>query len=383
MHAQPKKIVSLLPMIGHPRDSKRIAMLQSAGYAVEAVAFEREGHQGRLPTCPTTNLGRISHGKYLSRAFKMLWALPVLHRALKRGDIAYASSPDMALFALFAGFGLGRPLVLEVGDIRHIQIAKSWKGRLTRALDRFIARRAKLLVVTTQQFADDYYKARLNISIPVLLLENKLDEAPLAEVLAGKVPTAAEPFDRATRPLRIGYFGVLRCGWSRRVLEHLARALPQGVEVITAGYFIAPDAPPVVESLPPNVRFRGGYQSPQDLPSLYQSVDVIWACYPGPEVTDPDWRWALKICRSNRFYESCFFRRPIISMRGSGDGNEIDRLGIGLTITDQSDEGVLRAIAGISPEDLAKWNENLSALPKSVGVYTNESQLLADAISKL
>lgn len=40
-------------------------MLQESGFAVEAVAFERDYHSGRLPTCRVESLGRIENGKYL------------------------------------------------------------------------------------------------------------------------------------------------------------------------------------------------------------------------------------------------------------------------------------------------------------------------------
>ena len=94
----------------------------------------------------------------------------------------------MALAGIVAGIGLGRPMVLEVGDIRRVQITKGWKGTLARSLDRFIARRSRLLVVTAPDaFVDGYYRARLQEEIPSLVVENKLDElampAPVARTL--------------------------------------------------------------------------------------------------------------------------------------------------------------------------------------------------------
>ncbi len=59
MHLENINILSVLPLLGHPRDSKRIAMLQQAGFNVEAVAFERDYHTGRMPDCPVESLGKI------------------------------------------------------------------------------------------------------------------------------------------------------------------------------------------------------------------------------------------------------------------------------------------------------------------------------------
>ncbi len=359
-------------------------MLQEAGFQVEAAAFERDYHTGRMPACPVVRLGHIAHGRYVSRAFKMLRALPNLRRAIRRHRAAYASGPDMALFAIIAGWGLRRPVILEVGDIRHAQVAPGWKGRLARRLDRFIANRCAILVVTARGFADGYYASRLGCRTPILVMENKLDEAPLAKALEGRAPQAPRAFEPGTRPLRIGYFGVLRCAWSWHVLTRLAESMPERIRVVAAGYCLDPAEPPPEIRRLPNFEYRGRYRSPEDLPALYGDVDLLWACYPPPGVTDPDWRWAQSICRSNRFYEGCFFKRPLVSMAESGDGEEVRRLGIGLVLADQSDASVLRAIADLSSEDFARWSRNLDRLPRSVSVYTDEAAQLSQSIrSKL
>jgi succinoglycan biosynthesis protein ExoL len=374
------KVLSLLPLIGHPRDSKRIAMLQEAGCRVEALAFERDYHEGRLPTCPVTSLGRIPHGQYLRRAFRLLGALPKIRRALRRNDVAYASGADMALAGIVAGIGLGRPMVLEVGDIRRVQITKGWRGALARSLDRFIARHSRLLVVTAPGFVDGYYRVRLHEGIPSLVVENKLDEAamPPPAASASKPPLRAP--DGTRRPLRIGYFGVLRCDWSWRLLESMATDHPQDFAIVAAGYPMSPaDLPERAKGLA-NAEYLGQYKSPQDLPAMYARVDVVWMCYPAPTETDPDWRWAQAICRSNRFYESCYFRTPTIALAGGADGQEVARLGIGPTLGDPSDDAVVQALRAITDGDLLGWRRNLDALPRSVFVYTDEAARLGRAL---
>ena len=135
------------------------------------------------------------------------------------------------------------------------------------------------------------------------------------------------------------------------------KADTEKIHVVVAGYCMDPVETPDHSNLPSNFEYRGKYRSPDDLPSLYEDVDLIWACYPGPEVTDPDWRWALSICRSNRFYESCFFQKPLISLSESGDGLVVDRFQIGLGLTDQTTNGVTKAISAISPDKLLAWRQ--------------------------
>ena len=374
---RPIHIVSVLPVLGHPRDSKRVSMLREAGFEVSVAAFERDYHKGRLPDAPVTSLGHISHGRYLARAVRMLLALPRLRRALRGAQVAYASGQDMALFAMVAAFGLGVPVVLEVGDIRHVQVARGLKGVVARALDRFIVGRARLLVVTARGFAEGHYRDRLGSRTPWLLMENKLDELPLQRALQ---EAGASESPRRPGVLRIGYFGVIRCPWSCEVLRQVARRGGGRIEVVIAGFCMDPADLAEQVAAEPHVTYRGTYSSPRDLPALYGSVDMVWACYPGPEQQDADWRWALRICRSNRFYESCFFRRPLITMAESADGEEVERLGIGLGLSDQSPEGVCRAIEGITEERLQEWRQRMERLPRSVGVYTDEPLRLRTAL---
>ena len=372
------KILSVLPLLGHPRHSKRIAMLQKAGFMVEAIAFERNYHTSRMPNCPVERLSKISHGLYLQRILKLISALPAIRRAIKRNDLIYAFGPDMAMAALIAGWGLRRPVILEVGDIQRIQVKCGLMGYLTRLMDRYAVNSCKLLVATAPGFIRGYYREWLHTITPALVLENKL-ETPTEDTNHMNITTIIEGKSLVDRPLRIGYFGNLRCEWSWQVLEALALSRPNEVEIVVAGYPMNPADLPERAAKLSNVDFRGVFRSPQDLPTLYGDVDLIWGCYPRPESCDLNWRWA----RTNRFYESCFYQKPIISLKDSGDSIDVERYGIGLIIYGQSIERVVDVLSGISPDDLVRWKKNMLMLPRKVYVYTSEGEELASALEGL
>lgn len=351
-------------------------MLQAAGFAVEAVAFERDYHKGRLPSCPVSTLGRISHGRYLARLWAMLKSLRVMRAHIRGADCVYASGLDMALLALLAGWGLRRPVVLEIGDVREIQVLPGMKGAVVRALDRWVVNRCGLLVATAQDFITEYYAKRLGIKTPSLVIENKLEAGMLGE-LGRAMPLAGEPL--ADRPLRIGYFGLLRCEWSWSVLCALAKARPHDVEIVLAGLVMTPaDLETQVRGLP-NVRYLGQYKSPEGLPALYQQVDLVWACYPPMAENDWNLRWA----RPNRFYEACFFKRPLISRSGSNDARYVDQYGIGLVTDAQAPEELIAAFQTLDRDRLACWAYNMGQLPESVYLYTSEQSDLRQAVLTL
>ena len=101
------KVLFVLPVLGQPRDAKRIAMLQRAGFTVEAAAFDRTYHRGRLPDCAVEILAKIEHKRYIRRFITFVMVVPKLRRAIRRADIVYASGPDMGLAAILAA----RPMI--------------------------------------------------------------------------------------------------------------------------------------------------------------------------------------------------------------------------------------------------------------------------------
>ena len=107
----------------------------------------------------------------------------------------------------------------------------------------------------------------------------------------------------------------------------------------------------------------------------------MWACYPPPPSGDPDWWWAQAICRSNRFYESCFFKRPLIAIAQSGDGAEVAKHGIGLVLDQYNEDAVLKQLADkLHGTNLTGWLNNITRLPRHVYQYTDEGERLSTAI---
>ncbi len=373
------RILTVLPVLGQPRDSKRIDMLVSLGFDVSVAAFNRAYHSGRVPSRPTQIIGTISHGKYLQRIGRLITALPKLRRAMRDRDIVYASSPDMALLAMIAGVFMGKKFILEVGDVREIQTAEGLKGRLVRIVDRVLTNRCSLLVVTAVGFLDNYYRNWLRSDVPAIVVENKIEASLTSarpEAVRGNLPQGRPFIDR---PLRIGYFGLLRCQWTWDVLKAFALKHPKDVEIVMAGYPMEPaDIAEQAKSIP-NVIYSGEYKSPNDLPTLYGAVDLVWACYKfiGPR------DWNLKWARPNRFYESCYFGRPLISRLGSSDSKEVDRLKIGFNIQTHEISDVIAELDSISPEMVEQWRSNSLSHPNSLFIYTDEGEQLKSHIENL
>lgn len=286
------RILSLQPTLTVARVAKRIDMLQRAGCKLESMGFERNLSTGRLPNCPLESLGPMPHGRYFSRVLKMAWRLPKVRAGVSRNDLVYAFNPDMALLALAAGAGLGKPVVLEVADIRPVQVAGGPLGLAFRKIDKWVTGACRLLVLTSDGYAS-YYKDWLAVATPRMVIENKLD-APFAAAVRARLGGVRAGAPLTGRPLRIGWFGLLRDQWSLAVLEALTRARPGGYSVLLAGQAHNPlDGKEFLRLVAnnPAFEFRGPYRHPEHLPDLYADVDVIMA---GKPPTIPE-AWARTI----------------------------------------------------------------------------------------
>ena len=78
------KILFVLPIIGFPRHSKRIKMLQDSDFLVSAIAFNRGSHGGRLPDCSIKVISKIRPKKYVERFFRLLMDIPTIRKEIKK-----------------------------------------------------------------------------------------------------------------------------------------------------------------------------------------------------------------------------------------------------------------------------------------------------------
>lgn len=368
------KILCILPTLTDTRIARRIDMLNRGGFAVEAVAFARHQLSGRRPDCPIQRLGRIPPRRYAARMGKLLAATPKVRRAIRRNHIVYAFGSDLAFLATISKAGLNRPLVLEVADIKDVQVADGWSGRAVRALEKRAVDRCSLLVLATGGYLS-YYRRWLGTDPPSIIIENKLDQE-FVKSMPGIDPPGPAVDPPPDRHLRIGWFGRLRDEWTMGVLEALTRLNPHKFTAVLAG-----TPSPFLEDFSarvgnnPNVEYRGGYSYPADLPALYDSVDLVMACYP-PEIPHG---WS----QSNRYYEACLFRKPLIVRAGCSDADGVRRHDIGMVIDAAAIEEAAAAISEVSPEDWMRWRDNAAALPPHVYLSTSEANVLAKALNEL
>lgn len=369
------KISFLLPVPSQARYHKRVSALKALGVEPTILAFERDYYAGRPWPDGHISLGQVQHGEYHKRLLPLLEAFPQVRAAARDSDVVYAFGLDMLLLGWLAGRTLWEPpkIVYEVGDIRAALLKDTLVSGVIRGLERFLLRQANLLVTTSEAFVTGYYQKVQGLEgLRYQVIENKLDTRVLS------LPQSSSPME-ASGSLHIGYFGLIRC---RRSWEILRRAAEEGgdrIKVYVRGIVVGRDLENLIDESQTlrDLDYCGPYVTPDDLPDMYDRVDVVWASYPYHGGVDVgNWRWA----RTVRFYESCFFKKPMLVQAGTQDCQAVREFGIGICLDLSDVDRAVDRILEIGSAEICQWRQNLYELPPEVYTYTVEHKQLLEAI---
>lgn len=356
------KITFLSSFANHARHRKRLRAFHEIGAETSMLAFERDFYPAAgLP--PYRSLGKIQQGRYLTRLIHILSAVPKVRSVIKNSDILYMFDFDMLLLGMLASAGLNIKKVFEIGDIHNIFATRGIISKLFQIVEKFLAPRTDLLVVTSQAYINGYYAGILRIKkMNCFVLENKVDAHQLRKIIS-------KPATR-NHQLIIGFFGGLQCVKSWNVLTDVVKKSNGKIRVYVRGLsYVFQKELEKKADLMPDIEYGGPYKNPDELPELYHQVDLVWIAH-HHGATNVLW------ARANRFYESCFFRKPMIAQRDTEDGRVVEAFNIGVCIDLNDMRKSIDSILNIRDSEINKWHENIKKLPVKVYTYTDEHEKL-------
>lgn len=366
------RITFVLPTLGHPRHRKRIRALRRLGAKVRVLAFERDGQLGDTDESVET-LGAIANEEYLRRLGTYARATALIRSAARDSDAVYTFGTDLLGLVRAATVGLrGLQLAAEVGDIPGGLLGPSVRARLVRMTERRILAGDVLLVATSPPYVEQFYRGVQGLpNLRTLIIENKVDPDVT-------LPPASNVAREAGAPLRIGWFGLLRCEQSWRVLRRLADEAGDRVRIELRGIAFDRLAGLAAEAAArPNVTWHGRYSVPTDLPEMFSGVDLCWMVHHDLERPYENWGWA----RSNRLYQAGWYRTPLIAQEGKDDSNVVRQHDLGLVLDISKGRDAFERLLEISDEDLRRWRTNIEAAPLSLFALTDEHEQLLAALA--
>ncbi|MDB6071360.1 MAG: putative glucosyltransferase protein [Verrucomicrobiales bacterium] len=378
---------------GDARVMKRVSAFQKLGWTVHGYMFHRlRDRVDPAPFWDHVELGITENRKYLKRLLVFLRSLAILwqHRQkLALADAFYVVNTDNALLALAGRWMSGAhrkkhnpsappaPLILELADVQPAMLGSGIRGRLMRAMERWVLAKTALLVTTSPGFVREYFTPLQDFTGRVFLLENRIYPST---GLIPPAPAAADPQPiREGRPWVVGLFGAFRCRRSIELMKMLAARFPDQLHFYLRGYPSGVDAPGIAALLNtlPNLEWAGAYQYPADLPDIYRRIDLNWTL----DFSDPGTNsaWLLP----NRIYEGGFFHCPALADAGTETGRWVTSHGVGWTVAEPFADSLTAFFETLTP---ASWQEKKAAaprLPRAITCGEEDYQALSELIMEL
>jgi succinoglycan biosynthesis protein ExoL len=365
-----------------PATERRLRLLRTGGADISLFGFRRSPQPiPKLAGIAAVDLGQTFDGQLGNRLKQVLrWSVMARHwhETVAASDVVMARNLEMATIADAARLWARSKarLVYECLDIHATQIGTGNRSKVLRSWERRILQRASLLIISSPTYLPNYFN-NLGIALPsVVLAENKRMLSPGATMSR---PAFSE---RSRPPWRIGWFGLLRCVTSFKLLLELAQQLPGRVDITLRGRPTADLNSLITQHLPiPGMRFGGPYTA-VDLDEMYPACDFTWAVeYVGQNAENA--KWAL----GNRLYEGGFYNCPAIALTGTAMGAWLQARNAGVVMNDPAIElgpfisrltaaqyhDLHRSTANIPTDDLVWTTDDCRQLVRQIVGHPTES----------
>lgn len=309
-----KEIIFILSSLSDSHFRKRVEDFIEAGYKVQVYGFKRYGE--KIPTCLPYEvhvLSEIKSRNYFARLSTYYRCFMKLTK-ICTGKLCFYSSLDVAMFCRRI---INSPYVYEVCDLTEMTVNQPIRSFLIRENIKAIEQ-SMVTILTSQGFLDYF---RLNKSPNVVLLPNKISKnCPDLKGIKRK-------FRPNGNALKIGYVGSVRF----ETIYNFIKACSDypGIEIHIYGVFAKADQYGVMtENLvnkAQNVFYHGAFKNPDDLASIYASIDLLLCTY---TPTDKNVLYA----EPNKFYEALYFNCPIIVSKNVFLGDKVTKMNVGYAI---------------------------------------------------
>ena len=358
-----------------PAIQRRIAALENAGASVQAFTMRRG--EAIAPSWENIDLGVTHDAAFAQRLAALTRAAPIVSKRrdiLRAADVIYARNLDMLALASWAKSSSGArgALIYECLDIHRFMTRRDALGAAMRSIERSLMKRVSLVVASSPAFISGYFD-NVHPGAKTALVENRLPWG---------FDYGERPRQLGSRsgPIRIGWFGVLRCRRSLRLLLNLADRFPDNVVLSFRGAPARKELSDFEAAIAgrDNVHYGGRYKWPDDLAGIYSDIDLVWA----GDFHDPaaNSRWLMP----NRLYEGGYYATPPLAPSDCETGRWIDRHGFGFTLPEPLEQTLPAFVAGLDRSKVEAARARLLAAPGDLFLQPRDemAQVLAAAMQR-
>ena len=327
---------------------RRVEQLRRGGAEVKLAGFRRDRPALTSTSTSTSSecfefgiTGNGRPGRRVSSIVAAALRVQTWSHHARDCDIIVARSLEMlALGALLqATFCRQALLVYECLDIHRLIASPHITGHGLRVVERLLLRRCSSLIISSPAFLRHHFEVQYRRIPPVLIWENRMlaDEA---------IRDPSKPRVTFGKPWKIGWFGIIRCERSLRILQSLCLALPGVVEVHIKGRPTQDLTPRIVAATAstPGLIFGGSYDRTRDLPALYNEMHFTWAIDYFEEGANSEW------LLPNRLYEGAGHGAVPLALRHVETGKWMLRRAFGVCFDADPAAGLLEFFRTLDAE---------------------------------
>jgi succinoglycan biosynthesis protein ExoL len=353
------KIAYFVHDLTDPAVHRRMQMLKAGGATITAIGFRRgQKSPNSIQGMAAVELGRTTEGRLARRMLSVAGALARANSAaahVRGSDVILARNLEMLVLGALAR-RLHAPhatLVYESLDIHRLLLDRYPLGSILRFIESTLWREVDLLLTSSPAFVRNYFLPR-HFHGPIRIEENKVLD------LEDATPIRRPPRPPAGPPWRIGWFGMIRCRKSLRVLSALADAAEGAIQIIIRGRpstLVFPDFEAELKDLR-NIRYLGPYSNPADLSNIYGEVHFSWTIDYFEAGQNSAW---LLPCR---LYEGSLFGAVPIAEEGVETSNWLVQRGAGVILKQPVERHLRDFIGQLNQAKYAELSDCVAALPR-------------------
>lgn len=350
-----KKIVFVLNNVTLTRCLKRVSEFIEKGYEVDVYGFEKQGEEG-YATPSNFNISVIG---VFSRKQSYYERLKVYYRSLKHLFKKYKNE-DVIFYYFFFNIAFAarllsrRTYIYEESDMPYTGIRNKIVRKCFGSIDKKIIKESMLTVMTSEGFIDYHFGD--NRPSNIVVVPNRVNP------LLFSIPYNRRDFN--IEHLSLAFVGGFRYTSVINFATVIAENFPQHE---FHAYGIILDHGEELKALCEkydNIHFHGKFRNPDDLPSIYEKVDLVLATYDATYIN-------AQYAEPNKMYEAIFFRTPIVVSSNTFLAKKVDRLRIGYHINGLDKKEIISFVNGLTTTDIKDKIKGLEQLPQEFAINKN------------
>ena len=327
------KIVFIISSVTDSHIIRRIESFQKEGFEIDVYGFSRGVSTiNSLKGTRIHIIGHVEDQKYFGRIRSELKAVNNVLNKYSKDVLFYVWGFELAAICMLKG----RKYLYEISDMRYPQLSTPIK-QILGWLDKRMIKKSIGTLITSEGFIQ--YMGMDIQDKSFLLMPNKLTES-------FKDIKRPQPIS-ISQKVRFGFIGYYR--YPDTVIR-MARVIGESYPHHEF-HFWGTGPEPILSQVKDlalkfdNVIEHGSFKNPDDLYTVYDSVDVIACNYDSKRANE-------RIAEPNKLYESIFFNKPIIVSQETFLGQKVERMGVGYVIESHTDESIKSFLDNLNIEDI-------------------------------